>query len=231
MVAAHAPHTLTAVVPNGVDLDYFLPSAEPAQSRTLVFNGILDYRPNLDAALHLVDEIWPLVLRRHPDARLSIVGRGNAADIKRLRRPSVEVTGMVPDIRPYMTRAAVAAVPIRMGGGTRLKVVEGLAMGKPMVSTTLGCEGIDVHHREQLLIGDDAESFAACIIELFDSPSLAATLGAAGRERMERDYSWDLGAERLGGLYHSIVAGRRSGVRDASTNAPATARITSGATS
>jgi glycosyltransferase involved in cell wall biosynthesis len=114
----------------------------------------------------------------------------------------------VPEVPPHLQRAAVVAVPIRMGGGTRLKVVEGLALGKPMVSTTLGCEGIAVRDREHLLIADDAESFAARVIELFEDRALAASLGAAGRALMEREYSWDLGAERLDNLYQDVVAGR-----------------------
>jgi polysaccharide biosynthesis protein PslH len=205
-----APHTPTTVVVNGVDLDYFRPADEPPTPHTLVFNGILDYRPNLDAAYHLVDEIWPLVTARFPDARLSIVGRGYPADIKRLTRENVTVTGRVPDLRPYLTGNAVSAVPIRMGGGTRLKVVEGLAMGMAMVSTTLGCEGVGVRDREHLLIGDDAESFAARVIELFENPALGRELGRAGRALMEREYSWDLGAERLDGVYQDVIA-RRTG--------------------
>jgi glycosyltransferase involved in cell wall biosynthesis len=208
VLASHASGTPTAVVVNGVDLDYFSPSDEPCEPCTAVFNGILDYRPNLDAAHHLVDEIWPLVTQRFPGARLRIIGRGQAADLRRLRRPGVDVLGRVPDLRPHMAAAAVVAVPIRMGGGTRLKVVEGLALGKPMVSTTLGCEGIAVRDREHLLIADDAESFAARVIELFEDRALAASLGAAGRALMEREYSWDLGAERLDNLYQDVVAGR-----------------------
>jgi glycosyltransferase involved in cell wall biosynthesis len=207
-VAGHAPATRVEVVVNGVDLDFFRPAAEPPEPRTVVFNGILDYRPNLDAAHYLVEDIWPRVLQRFPDARLRIIGRGHPADLKRLARPGVETLGRVPDLRPHMAAAAVAAVPIRMGGGTRLKVVEGLALGKPMVSTTIGCEGIGVADREHLLLADDAESFAARIVELFERPDLAASLAAAGRALMEREYSWDLGAERLDNLYQDVVAGR-----------------------
>jgi glycosyltransferase involved in cell wall biosynthesis len=177
ILSAHSPATPVAVVPNGVDVEHFRPATADVALRSLVFNGLLDYRPNLDAAHHLVDEIWPLVLARCPDARLEIVGRGHPADIRRLSRPGVVVTGEVEDVRPHLARAAVVGVPIRMGGGTRLKVVEGLAMGKAMVSTSLGCEGIAVDDGEHLRIADGAQAFA----------------------------DRDIAAERLDGLYDRVT--------------------------
>lgn len=202
-----APDIATAVVPNAVDLEYFLPFRDAVEPNTVVFNGTLGYRPNIDAAHHLVDDVWPLVLDRCPDARLTIVGRASDADRERLTRPGVVVTGEVPDIRPYVQRAAVVAVPVRMGGGTRLKVVEGLAMGKAMVSTTLGCEGIAVRDREHLLIGDGAGEFAARILECFASSELRDHLGAAGRRLTEEEYSWDLAGDRLDALYKRVGGG------------------------
>ena len=205
IVRAFAPSTPTAVVPNGVDLDYFAPGCR-VEPRTVVFNGTLGYRPNFDAALHLVDRIWPRVLEGVPDAQLTIVGRGSEADRRRLSRPGVTVTGEVPDVRPYLCSAAVVAVPVRMGGGTRLKVVEGLAMGKAMVSTTLGCEGVGVRDREHLLVADSAEDFAAAIVRLFADAELRARLGAAGRQLIESDYSWELAGERMEALYRQVIS-------------------------
>jgi glycosyltransferase involved in cell wall biosynthesis len=207
IVRRHAPSTPVAVVPNGVDLEHFRPDAGATEPCTMVFNGLLQYRPNLDAAYFLVDEVWPRILARCPGARLEIVGRGDAIDLQRLERPGVVVTGEVPDVRPHLERAVVVAVPIRMGGGTRLKVVEGLAMGKAMVSTSLGCEGIDVHDGQHLLVADTAEEFAAAVARLFDDPGSARALGLAGRARMERDYSWSLAAERMDALYRRVVTG------------------------
>jgi len=206
IVSAHAKQTPVAVVPNGVDLDHFSPSPTPVERHAVVFNGILTYRPNLDAALHLVDEVWPRVLRSCPDARLRVVGRGSPADIRRLRRPGVEVLGEVPDVKPYLAAAEVVAVPVRIGGGTRLKVVEALAMGKATVSTSLGCEGVAVRDGEHLLIGDGADSFARRVLELFDDPAMAARLGRAGRSLTERAYSWSLAGERLEDLYQRLAA-------------------------
>jgi polysaccharide biosynthesis protein PslH len=204
-VRATAPSTPTAVVPNGVDLEYFAPWTEATEPQSVVFNGVLNYRPNLDAATYLVEEVWPLVLDVCPSARLILVGRAPERDAAALRRPTVEVTGTVPDIRPYLGRAEVVAVPIRMGGGTRFKVVEALSMGKPMVSTTLGCEGLSVRDREHLLIADDAETFAREILELFEDGELRRGLGTAGRALAEEKYSWHLAGERLEALYRQVT--------------------------
>jgi glycosyltransferase involved in cell wall biosynthesis len=205
IVRREASLTPAAVVPNGVDTERFRPEPGAVRPRTLVFNGLLQYRPNLDAAYWLVDEIWPRVVARCPDARLAIVGRGEATDLARLARPGVEVTGEVPDVRPHLHAAAVVAVPIRMGGGTRLKVVEGLAMGKAMVSTALGCEGIAVRDGEHLLIADAADAFAARVVELFEDPARAAMLGRAGRTLMEDEYSWEIAGTRLRALYDRLT--------------------------
>ena len=222
VVQSVAPDTATAVVPNAVDLEYFMPSRDAVEPNSVVFNGTLGYRPNVDAAFHLVDEVWPLVLERCPDAELTIVGRASDADRRRLTRPGVAVTGEVSDIRPHIQRAAVVAVPVRMGGGTRLKVVEGLAMGKAMVSTSLGCEGIAVRDGEHLLIGDGAREFAARLLECFADPGLRDRLGAAGRRLTEEEYSWDLAGEQLDALYGRVAGGRgeRSSALATATGAP-----------
>jgi polysaccharide biosynthesis protein PslH len=206
VVREHAPATPVVVVPNGVDLDYFRASAADGVPETAVFNGLLDYRPNLDAAYFLVEEIWPLVKRQRPNARLTIVGRGMPSDLRRLRRDGVDVTGEVPDIRPYVRDAAVVLVPVRIGGGTRLKVVEALAAGKPIVSTSLGCEGVNVRNGEQLLVADTADAFASAVVRVFDDRALRRTMGDAGRALAEREYSWDLAGAELDALYRRLAA-------------------------
>ena len=206
IVDRHAPETPTMVVPNGVDVASFRPSGAAAAPHTMVFNGLLLYRPNLDAAYHLVDEIWPLVRARVPDAVVTIVGRGDPEDLRRLERPGVVVTGEVPDVRPYLERAAIVGVPVRMGGGTRLKVVEGLAMGKAMVSTSLGCEGVNVVDGESIAIADTAETFAASVVRLFEDRVAAAELGRGGRALMEREYSWEIAGAYLEELYRTVTS-------------------------
>lgn len=206
ILQTHASRTPLAVVPNGVDLDHFRPSGDEPQPLTAAFNGVLDYRPNLDAAHYLLDEIWPRVLRGCPEAYLSIVGRAkDDAIINALRRPGVEITGEVEDVRPHLQRAAVVLAPLRMGGGTRLKIVEGLALGKAMVSTHIGCEGIRVRDQEHLLIADSADSFAAAVLQLFDDQVLAQRLGRRGRELVEAAYSWDVAGQNLRALLATMV--------------------------
>jgi len=204
IVRAVAPGTETMVVPNGVDVDYFSPGSDERDSASIVFNGVLDYRPNLDAALFLIDEVLPLVRAEHPDAHVTIVGRGDPAELSRMRGENVEATGEVPDVRPYLQKATVVAVPIRAGSGTRFKVVEGLAVAAPMVSTAVGCEGIGVREGEHLLVADSAEDFAAAIVRLLDDRELGARLGAAGRRFVEDEYSWESAGERLESLYERI---------------------------
>jgi glycosyltransferase involved in cell wall biosynthesis len=204
-VRTYAPGTPVAVIPNAVDLDYFTPSDTAGEPETVIFNGTLNYRPNLDAACHLIDDIWPLVRRRYPGARLILTGRSDGVDTRSLTKPGVRLVGEVPDIRPYVAEATAVAVPIRIGGGTRLKVVEGLAMGKAMVSTTLGCEGVAVRDGEHLLIADDAAAFASRIFEVFESPTLRDALGQAGRRLIETRYSWKLGGARLESLYRQLI--------------------------
>ena len=130
MVRAYAAATPTEVVPNGVDLEFFAPSDKPVDPRTVVFNGTLDYRPNLDAVQHLVDDVWPLVLKRCPDARLDDRRNASAEDRQRLQRPSVKLTGQVPDVRPYLESAAVVAVPSGWAGGPASRSLKASRWGR-----------------------------------------------------------------------------------------------------
>jgi len=205
IVRAIAPGTETMVVPNGVDVDYFRPGPDQREPASIVFNGVLDYRPNLDAALFLIEEVLPLVRAEHPEASVTIVGRGDPAELSRVRGPNVQATGEVPDVRPYLQQAAVVAVPIRAGSGTRFKVVEGLAVAAPMVSTAVGCEGIGVHDGEHLLVADSAEDFAAAVVRLLRDRELGLRLGAAGRRFVEDEYSWESAGARLETLYERIA--------------------------
>jgi polysaccharide biosynthesis protein PslH len=210
-VSTCAPDTPLAVVPNAVDLDYFAPSSAPVEPHTVIFSGTLNYRPNLDAARHLIDDIWPLVRGRYADATLTLTGSNEGVDTRPLTRPGVRLLGEVPDIRPHVARAAAVAVPIRIGGGTRLKVLEGLAMGKAIVSTAVGCEGVAVRDGEHLMLADDAPTFASRIFEVFENPALRDTLGQAGRQLVETRYSWELAAERLESLYRQITGDKPRG--------------------
>ena len=208
IVRSEAPGTRVFTVPNGVDTDFFSPTQDAPEPDSLVFTGLLSYRPNVDAVHHLVEEIFPLIVQQRPGCTLTIVGDGESA-VRHLERPGVRFTGVVPDVRPYLRRAAVVVVPVRIGGGTRLKVVEAFAVGKPVVSTSLGAEGIRARDGEHLLIGDTAEAFAAQVVRLLGDRDQAARLGAAAATLARAHYSWVDAATKIDEIYQSVVADRR----------------------
>ncbi len=209
-VLSDVPSARTAVVPNAADVDFYRPrpSDPPSDGRTVVFFGLLSTFPNTDGVLHFLAEIWPRVVAERPDARFKVIGARPPASVRALAGPRVEVTGLVDDLRPHLASAAALVVPLRLGSGTRLKIVEGMAMGKAIVSTALGAEGIDAVPGRDLLVADDPASFAAAVIRLLDDPGLAARLGSAGRRLAVERYSWAAAALALEGFYAEVLASR-----------------------
>lgn len=205
MITSRRPEIPVAVVPNGVDTEQFSPEGgDPVPSR-LVFTGLLDYRPNYDGIHWFLDEVYPLIQRSHPSVELQVVGHGSPAVLRSLRRPGVEVTGRVPDLRVHLDEAAVAVVPLRIGGGTRLKVVEAMSMGKAIVSTTLGAEGIDVVHDRHVLLADTAADFADAVVALLDDSGRRTHLGTSARRLATDQYSWERSAEQFNVLLEHQV--------------------------
>ncbi len=170
---ALSPGCPITVVPTGVDTENYqsMPSASDNPAR-IVFTGSMDWEPNIDAMEYFCREIWPVVLAACPGARFQIVGRNPHPRVRRLASSSVEVTGTVASVTDYLRSATVVIVPLRIGGGTRLKIFEAMAMAKALVSTSIGAEGLDVTSGRDLLIADDAESFAAGILQLLRNPGL-----------------------------------------------------------
>lgn len=171
----------------------------------MLFTGTFGYAPNAEALRWLLSEIWPQVVARRPDARLLVVGKGVPDEIAALASPSVELAGWVPEMQPWFDRAQVVIVPMRSGGGTRLKVLDGLASGRPLVSTTMGVMGVDVRGDEQVLLADGAEPFAEAVVRVLDDPALAARLGAAGRQIAEQVYDWQAIGDRLEQLLRGLA--------------------------
>jgi glycosyltransferase involved in cell wall biosynthesis len=198
------PHLQPVVIPNGVDLELYA-SDTPAlglQQRALVFTGKMDFRPNVDAVLWFADEVLPMIAETCSDAHLYVVGQKPHERLQRLAgHPSITVTGWVEDPRPYIAEAIVYVVPLRMGGGTRLKVLEAMSMGKAMVSTTLGCEGFPVTSGKELLIEDSPEDFARAVAELLDDASLRSDLGSRALLFVQEGYDWDAIVPRFEELY------------------------------
>ena len=196
-------------VPTGVDLEYFraqpVPAAGPAP--TMVFTGSMDWLPNEDAILHFVREILPLIRARAPGVRLSVVGRRPGERLRALAKsdPGIEITGEVPDIRPYVQRAAVYVVPLRIGGGTRIKIFEAMAMGKPVVSTRVGAEGLPVTHGTDILLADPPAEFAGQVLELLADTEAQRRLGLAARRLVESRYGWAAVAAVLGHAVQNVV--------------------------
>lgn len=216
LLRAECPGARTAVIPNGVDLDFYRPSPEaPArgsrearQSPMILFFGAIDYHPNTDGLLWFLREVWPLLSAENPGATLCIVGRRPPPSILAFRSRSVEIAGMVPDLRPYLARASAVIVPLRMGGGTRLKILEAMAMGKGIVSTTVGAQGLAVADGRELLIADDAPTFSAKVGALIDGPELAGRLGAAGRRFVTAHHAWRASVDRLASFYAQLLGER-----------------------
>ena len=194
-----APEDQSTVVPNGVDIDYFRSSGLSQKPHSVVFTGSLDWRPNVDCMLYFLDEIWPLVLQTFPNASFTIVGRRPTRQLQdRMKNEhSVKLTGTVDDVRPYIEKASVYIVPLRIGGGSRLKILEALSMRKAVVSTSIGAEGLTVIPDRELLIADEPEDFAKAIAGLFQDPALCDRLGSSGHKLVEKHYQWKALANKL----------------------------------
>jgi glycosyltransferase involved in cell wall biosynthesis len=203
---ARVPGLHTAVVPNGVALDYFRPMDAAIKPGCIVFTGLMRYRPNSDGFSYFVREIFPAVRMSRPDATFTAVGWGLTAEIEHLLGNGVSHTGRVDDVRPYLATASVVVAPLRIGSGTRLKILEGLAMGKAVVSTSIGCEGLDVKHGEHVLIADDPGAFAESVLSLLNDPAGADALGRRGRALVERLYGWDRAVGELERFHQSVFA-------------------------
>jgi glycosyltransferase involved in cell wall biosynthesis len=209
---AQVPDVRTAVIPNAADVDFYQPrpTDPPPDGRTVTYFGLLSTIPNADAVKHFADSIWSRLAATRPEARWKIIGGGAPASMQALADPRVELTGFVSDLRPHLAEAAVVVVPMRLGGGTRLKIVEAMAMGKPIVSTTLGAEGIEAVPGRDLLIADEPAAFADAVTRLLDDRPLCARLGDAARRLAVERYSWTAAAQRLEGFVRSVGPTRAS---------------------
>jgi glycosyltransferase involved in cell wall biosynthesis len=202
------------LVPNGVDTAAVRPGAVRGQlgPASLVFTGTLDYRPNIDALRWFVGEVLPRIRRRRPDTRLRVVGRAAGPAVQALHDgAAVELVGEVPDVAPFIDGSAVYVVPMRIGGGSRLKLLEALAMEAAVVSTPMGAEGVaGLRSGEQLLVARSPGAFADAVLRLIDDPALAARLGRAGRAHVAANYDWRAIVPRLDAAYERSTTTTRS---------------------
>jgi glycosyltransferase involved in cell wall biosynthesis len=204
---AVAAGAAVSVVPNGVDTAALRPLPEAAVGKRLIFVGHLRYPPNVDAVRFLSRHILPALRAHIPEARLTVVGEGAPRVLREFSgRDDMDLVGRASSPLPYYQDAQVAVVPLRAGGGTRLKILEAMALGRPVVSTTLGCEGLAVENCKHLLVANDAEGFAAAVARLLTDRGLAARLIREARTLVERDYDWTGIAERLLCVYDELLA-------------------------
>jgi sugar transferase (PEP-CTERM/EpsH1 system associated) len=233
---AHLPAALQArvhVIPNGVDLTYFAPGAlrpsPPPDPFALVFTGAMDYWANVDAVTHFAREVLPRVQQEIPPARFYIVGNRPVPAVQRLAQlPGVVVTGFVDDTRAYYARAAACVVPLRIARGIQNKVLEAMAMGRPVVVSPAAGASLGARAGREVLVADGAEAFAERVVELLRDPARAEAVGAAARRFVEREYVWDQSMTRLESLLVDAVARRQGGTRPVAVEATAETAIAVG---
>jgi glycosyltransferase involved in cell wall biosynthesis len=191
--------TRAYATPTGVDLDYFARPQANAKLADLVFMGSMDWMPNIDGVAWFVREVLPLIRRQRPDCTLAIAGRRPSAEVTRLAGSDkrINVTGTIPDVRPWLFGSLVSIVPLRIGGGTRLKIYEAMAARAPVVSTAIGAEGLDISDGENIYIADSPQLFAERCLVLLDSATERETLSAAAWNLVASKYSWDVAARSM----------------------------------
>ncbi|MGE0553651.1 MAG: glycosyltransferase family 4 protein [Gemmatimonadales bacterium] len=204
-----SPSCRIEVVDNGVDVEYFRPSGDGVpEPDSLIFVGAMYWYPNREAVEYLVDEIWPLVSAGEPSRTLTIVGRNPPPAVAAIEDPRVRVTGFVPDVRPYLEAAEIYVCPIRSGGGTRLKILDALAMERPVVATRVAVEGLAIVEGEHFIQAESPSEFAAAIDLLASDPERRRALGLAGRTLVEERYAWTVVGRSLERAYGKAAPGR-----------------------
>jgi glycosyltransferase involved in cell wall biosynthesis len=196
------PGLRVRVVPNGVDTEYFTPRADPG-TRTILFCGSMDMHPNQEAMEYFLRQIWPRIVAQAPNVNLQVVGRKPPMWLYEVVRTDhrVQVTGFVDDVRPYFQGAAVCICPILSGGGTRLKILDSLAMGVPVVATSFAASGLSLEHGKHLLLADTEQQFADDVRQLLTTPALRSELASAGSKRVDQLYSWTVVGQTLMDTY------------------------------
>lgn len=194
-------------VPTGVDCDYFQPPRQEGAALTLIFLGSMDWHANIDAVQSFVTSTYPLIKQSEPGAKLLLVGRNPSPAIRQLavNDSSIEVSGTVDDVRPWLARGSIMILPLRVGGGTRIKVYEGMAAGLALVSTRIGVEGLPVEHGVHALIAETPEETSAAILTLMRDPEARHQLQTTARNWVQNEFSWSSAANRFFDLCRQVL--------------------------
>ncbi|GBE35979.1 GDP-mannose-dependent alpha-(1-6)-phosphatidylinositol monomannoside mannosyltransferase [bacterium BMS3Bbin07] len=195
------------VIPNGVDTGYFAPDDTPSLPNSLIWVGGMNSIYNREAVDFFIEEILPLIQKEIPGVTFTVVGKSPTKKLLHIAKTNknIEIVGYVEDVRPYICKAAVYIAPIKSGGGTKLKVLNALSLAKPVVTTSVGAEGIEVKDNKHLVIADDPGLFAKRTIELLKEPENAAKLGENGRRLMVEKYDWGIIGEKMNRIYEKLL--------------------------
>jgi polysaccharide biosynthesis protein PslH len=187
------PDTTIIVAPNGVDCEAIQLLPPPSDGKRILFVGTLDYAPNIDGVIHFVRNILPILRNRYPSICFQIAGSNPSPRIMALKNePRVQILGFVPDLAPVYKEASICVAPLRVGGGSRLKILEAMAYGRPIISTRIGCEGLQVQSGKHLLIADEPDEFANAVVRILDDRELGRSLIANARGFVETTHCWKL---------------------------------------
>jgi glycosyltransferase involved in cell wall biosynthesis len=199
--------THSSTIPTGVDTDFFHPLPESHQPGRLVFVGSMDWDPNEDGAMWFLRDIFPRIRKAIPNASFVIVGRSPSPRLRAMveEEPGVEITGRVPDVRPYLAEAEVVVVPLRVGGGTRIKIPEAMAMAKAVVSTPIGAEGLPFSDGKQIRIAEQPEQFAQAVVELVNNASLRTAIACAARDEVVKHHGWEPVVARVQHILEHVI--------------------------
>ncbi len=213
LLCAKHPGIRSFIVPNTVDVSGYEISEDEVEPHLLMFSGSMNYPPNQDAVLFFCRDIFPRIKRRIPEAKFYVVGKRPPNSFVSLENSNdVVITGYVDDVKPYLRKTSVFVVPLRAGGGTRLKILEAMAMGKPVVSTGIGAEGLKVNPGGNILIADEPEDFASKVARLLKDSSLREKIGGNGRKLVEQRYNSKIAARTLEHAYNEIANLKKSGI-------------------
>jgi glycosyltransferase involved in cell wall biosynthesis len=206
LVHQQAPRTPVYIVPNGVDTRFFSPPSVEVREPSLIMTANFGYYPNIDGIRWFLREVWPLLRYSHPSLLLRLVGRTDRDETAELgHHDGVEIVGEVADVRPFVARSSVFIAPLRMGGGSRLKILEALAQGIPVVTTSVGWKGLELEPGRHLLVSDTPREFADSTSRLLTNPALRASLAHAGRTLVVERYDWDASSHKLEHAYSAVL--------------------------